>query len=275
MLFYPSDSIEHIKCNIFILHCIVISCAGLILLTLFPLYTKDAVVSIHIGTGLFMLALGVISLITILKRKKIMIPINIVLMGIVLMVLYFKSRDVTGANPVVLSGFISFIPLLNIFYGRKATFWFTAAFIAIMFLRMAMIEFEWVHLPKSNNPGWLDILLFSLFITYITLVFGYYSTQIKGYFRRVRYHQLMLERTLKKSERTNKDLNILMKEFQCVSDEHIEGLQELIHGSKKAVENAHLLDHKVLLEKGSDISSRIDDVLIQINNRIEGIERIK
>lgn len=275
MLFHPSNSISNIRLNIFSFHSLVLILIGVTLLILSSITDSFGSSGENQIYGLIAIVLGVISLYFISKKKAFIVLFNLIILGAVLLADLFINSDSNYVNTIIISSFIVFLPIVNIFYGIKKGLIVMALLIAVVWLRYYLSVNEILSVKVVINSGWFDVTIYSIFTMYSLIVFGYYSSTIQDLVYENSVKEIVLKQQLEKYNRKRMSISDLLKEVDHLILDHDSEIKKRLFKAKVLLEQSTQIDYRLLQEVGDEVSTDLDFILKTINDKIEHLEAKK
>lgn len=272
MLFHKPDSLDHIRFNVFSVHSMVTILGGVTLAVVMPFFNSNSPF-LHLAIGLSFIVLGSISLWGANKRINAFVPLNLVLITIALFVLYLISNNPNEGSPIVLGGFITLIPLIAIFRGFKTAFASLLILIIIIILRLYLLQYGFFSNEQNDIPPLIHITIFSVFIFYIAVVFGYYSTQIRSFIHRIQENRERVLEQLEISEINKNELSTIIDEIRIINTRFNKDLNSNLELGKDMLLKTESTDYNRLQNIGDRLSAKLDATLREINRIFEEVRK--
>lgn len=272
MLQLSINTAKDIQHNVYALHSLVVLFFGLVLAFTLLDSTATNLYSVHFWVSITLILLGSFGIYSVNRKWEWFAAPSIFIILVLLVGLFFTSRDITGADPLVLCIFVIIVPLISVLFGLKPATYVSLTFIALIATRGFLIHKEILQLPFDQNAGWLESTIFSVLTIYAVVVFGYYSTQAKNYIRLNREELQKKEELIKLTELKNLELKRNLSELKKIYEKDAPQLKEAIRQSEVILASLQGHSPNDLLKAGDRMSNSLNRILIDINTTLEQIK---
>lgn len=275
MIFHPSNSISNIRLNVFVFHSLAVIIIGISLLILASISNSTGSIGENQVYGLIAILLGAFSLYFIIKKKEFIVVVNLLIIGVVLVFDLFLTAENYNVNIIVISAFIAFLPLVNIFYGFRVGLYVLSFLIALVALRYYLTIEELLDVQIVSNSGWFDVTIFAIFIIYSIIIFGYYSTTIRRFVTENEQKEEILKKQVLEYQQKKISISSLLGEVDNLLTDYDSDIKSMVVKAHVILNHHDKTDFVLLQSVGDEISEDLDFILKTINDKIEKLEEKK
>lgn len=275
MIFHPSNSTSNIRLNVFVFHSLAVIIIGIALLVLSSVSNSFGSIGENHVYGIVAILLGAFSLYFIIKKKEIVVNINLIILAIVLISDLFLNADNSNVNIIVISAFIAFLPLVNIFYGFRVGLYVLVSLIAIVAIRYYLTIEGIMKINIVTNSGWFDVTIFAIFIVYSVIIFGYYSTTIRRFITENEEKEAILKKQVIEYQQKKTNITAILNEVNGLIIDYDPDIEKLTLKAQALLKENNNTDFILLQSVGDEISNDLDFILKNINDKIEKLEEKK
>lgn len=275
MIFHPSNSTSNIRLNVFVFHSLAVIIIGIALLVLSSVSNSFGSIGENHVYGIVAILLGAFSLYFIIKKKEIVVTINLIILAIVLISDLFLNADNSNVNIIVISAFIAFLPLVNIFYGFRVGLYVLVSLIAIVAIRYYLTIEGIMKINIVTNSGWFDVTIFAIFIVYSVIIFGYYSTTIRRFITENEEKEAILKKQVIEYQQKKTNITAILNEVNGLIIDYDPDIEKLTLKAQALLKENNNTDFILLQSVGDEISNDLDFILKNINDKIEKLEEKK
>jgi hypothetical protein len=275
MIFHPSNSISNIRLNVFVFHSLAVIIIGISLLLVSISSNSFGSVGENQVYGLIAILLGAFSLYFTIKKKEFIVLANLLILAAVLVFDLFLVAESYKVNIIVISAFIAFLPLVNIFYGIRVGLYVLAALITLIAVRYYLIIADLLEVQIVSNSGWFDVTIFAIFIIYSVIIFGYYSTTIRRFISENEQKEGELKKQVLEYQDKKTSITSLLNEVDNLLTDYDSDIKKTLLKAQFILKKNDNTDFVLLQSVGDEISNDLDFILKTINEKIEKIEEKK
>lgn len=268
MLFLPSTSISNIKLNVQIVLSLAIFVIG-VALSASQIVTNNKVIgSLNLTVGLICSIIGLLSMYSASKGKKMMMPVLFLAIYGLLTFILFRHTDATQSSPLVLSGYLALIALISFKYRWPISLGVMLLCSITVIVRLFLIKYNYIEVIIGDNPMWLNSVINLMMIVFICVITGYYGYEMNKFATNIATSNEFEVGNLVSEHAKHEEIINAIENIDEIYLLHSSDIDNIIIENQDKLNLENEVSYEELLQIGNDVSEAVDKLLIDINKNI-------
>lgn len=268
MLFLPSTTISNIKLNVQIVLSLAIFVIGLALSAAQIVTDNDVINSLNLTVGLICTIIGLLSMYSASKGKKMMMPVLLFAIYGLLTFILFQHTDATKSSPIVLCGYIALIALVSFKYRWSVSLGAAVLCTVTLIVRLILINGNYINVVIGDNPMWLNSVINLMVIIFICIIAGYYGYEMNKFATNIAANNEFEIGNMVSEHTKHDEIVSSIKKIDEIYLSHASIIDDIIIKNEDKLNPENEVSYEELLQIGNEMSEAVDKLLKEINKNI-------